>query len=162
MKIKITRHIESSMWREYITLINLTTLKNVIKITINHAKPTISFNIIEINIILTNDENIRQYNKQYRNIDKATNILAFQVEDLSVQTHPREYCYLGDLVISVDTLFNESILYGKKFKDHFIHLLIHGTLHLLGYDHILKAERLFMERLEEHILQSLNITSPYE
>ncbi|MCL2439511.1 MAG: rRNA maturation RNase YbeY [Alphaproteobacteria bacterium] len=101
----------------------------------------------DIIIILSNDSEIRKLNKQFRKLDKPTNVLSFEST--------------GDIIISLDTLEREAREQGKKFRDHFAHILLHGLLHLNGYDHKTDAQATKMERKEIEILKTLEISDPY-
>lgn len=90
----------------------------------------------------------------YRKIDRATNILSFLGSG--------EAFYLGDLVLCVPIIRSEAVEQSKNLQHHFTHLLIHGLLHLSGYDHQEIEERSEMEHLEIMILKSFNIENPYE
>lgn len=105
----------------------------------------------EISILLTTDAAIRQLNKKYRSKDKPTNVLSFPLDERT----------LGDIVIAYETMSAEAEAMQMSVKDHFTHLLIHGTLHLLGYDHEEKAAAKTMEKLEISILSTLGIENPY-
>lgn len=107
----------------------------------------------EISIVLTNDAAIRTLNRDYRGKDKATNVLSFPQEEPAM---------LGDIIIALETITREAEDQDKSFHDHFTHMLVHGCLHLLGYDHMNDDEAREMESLEIEILQRMNIKNPYE
>jgi len=111
----------------------------------------------EVSIRIVDAEEGRALNLQYRGRDYATNVLSFPVElppgvDLPL---------IGDLVICAPVVAREAAEQGKKPADHWAHLTIHGTLHLLGYDHIDEAEAEAMEALETKVLAGLGIADPY-
>lgn len=107
----------------------------------------------EVSIALSNDQLIQDLNKQYRGKDKPTNVLSFpQNDDFS----------LGDIVLALETIQDEAQKQNKSFEDHFVHLLVHGTLHLLGHDHEEDNEAEKMESLEVKILDGMGIENPYE
>lgn len=108
----------------------------------------------EICVLLSDDEKLHELNKAWRFIDKPTNVLSFPHDDGAK--------ILGDIAISLQTLQKEAIEQNKSLQDHFAHLLIHGILHLLGYDHISEDEAIEMETLEIELLESMNISNPYE
>lgn len=119
---------------------------------------------IEISITLSDDESVRILNRDYRGKDKPTNILSFAMQDTEdgwEYPTPGLPCTLGDLVIARETLIREAEDEAKSFADHFTHLIVHGTLHLLGYDHIEDEEADEMETLEINILNELGIKNPY-
>lgn len=96
-------------------------------------------------------------NRDYRGLDKPTNVLSFsQIEPFGPVSG-----ILGDITLARETLEREAAELGKSFSDHFTHLVVHGFLHILGYDHIEEADALVMEALETQILASLGIADPY-
>ena len=99
-------------------------------------------------------EKIQNLNHQFRGKDKPTNVLAFPSDD--------EEDYIGDIIIALETIQREAQEQDKSFADHFTHLVIHGCLHLLGYDHEQKNEAEEMENKEIELLKKLNIANPYE
>jgi probable rRNA maturation factor len=120
----------------------------------------------EMAVVLADDVFIRELNREYRGFDKPTNVLSFPAEEAleknaKRRAASRKVMALGDLVLAYETIIREAEAQGKKVKDHVRHLLVHGTLHLLGYDHIHKEEAEKMERLEIKILKKQKITNPY-
>ncbi|MDR2685884.1 MAG: apolipoprotein N-acyltransferase [Rickettsiales bacterium] len=105
----------------------------------------------EVSVLLTNDSEIRKLNKQYRQMDKPTNVLSFESGDPHM---------MGDIVLSYDTILAESD--AQNFAEHAAHMLVHGALHLSGFDHIEDADAKKMERREVRILHKLGIKNPYE
>lgn len=113
----------------------------------------------ELTVRIVSKEEIKQLNKQFRSMDTPTNILSF--EDEIIPGCRRES--LGDLVICPTVLEEEAIAQNKSIQNHWAHIIIHGVLHLLGYDHQSSLEAAdVMETLEVGILQKLNIANPYE
>lgn len=111
----------------------------------------------ELSILLTNDEEQHELNKQWRGKDSSTNVLSFpQIEPFGPVVG-----ILGDITLARETLEREALDLGKSFNDHFTHLVVHGFLHILGYDHITDTEALQMESLETQILATLGIDDPY-
>jgi probable rRNA maturation factor len=111
----------------------------------------------ELTIRLVELEESQQLNSQFRGQDKPTNVLSFPFEVPEGLT----LNLLGDLVICVDIMKNEAKSQNKKLFDHWAHLVIHGCLHLLGFDHISDAEAEEMEAIEVAALAKLNINNPY-
>ena len=111
----------------------------------------------ELTIRLVNSTESQQLNKQYRQKDKPTNVLSFPFE----VPEGIELNLLGDLVICAQVVEQESKDQKKKLFDHWAHMVIHGCLHLLGYDHINDIDADEMESLEIKILAKLSITNPY-
>ena len=99
-------------------------------------------------------------NKEYRGKDKPTNVLSFPFDDMAGLPE-EETRLLGDLVICAPVVRKEAKKQDKRPKDHWAHMVVHGTLHLLGYDHIEEAEASEMEALEARILEQFGIKNPY-
>lgn len=114
----------------------------------------------EASILFAGDEAVRALNAQWRGKDNATNVLSFPADDMPVPDgEPRP---LGDIVLASGVVAHEAAEQGKPLRDHVAHLIIHGVLHLLGYDHEDDAEATDMEGLETRILKGLGISDPYE
>lgn len=115
---------------------------------------------LEMSLVLADDDFVRHYNNQFRHKDSPTNVLSFPALD-----HPEDLKdgdNLGDVMMAFQTVLNESKEQAKTFKDHFIHLQIHGILHLLGYDHVDEEEAKHMESLEIKLLKRLGVDNPYQ
>lgn len=106
----------------------------------------------EVSIILTNDDEIHALNRQYRGIDKPTNVLSFELGDPVL---------LGDIYISLDTVARQAADAKISVAEHTAHMAVHGTLHLMGYDHITDAQAAVMEPLEIKIMKKLGYKNPY-
>lgn len=106
----------------------------------------------EIAVVLADDAFAQQLNRDYRGKDKPTNVLSFPNDEAG---------QLGDIVLAFETVEREAAEQGKSFKHHAVHLLVHGTLHLLGYDHEIEKEAARMEKLEIKILDKLGVANPY-
>lgn len=115
---------------------------------------------VELSIVLANDDLLQVFNREYREKDKPTNVLTFAAIDSDEPQHGERF-HLGDVLLSFQTLEKECIEQGKFMNDHFCHLLVHGTLHILGYDHIEEDDANTMETLEIRILEKLGIQNPY-
>jgi probable rRNA maturation factor len=111
---------------------------------------------VEISIMLTDDDAIRELNAQWRGKDQPTNVLSFPAPG---PVEKRQS--LGDIVIAYETCEREAGAELKTFQAHVTHLIVHGFLHLIGYDHEEEAEALAMESLEREILSALGIDDPY-
>lgn len=126
----------------------------------------------EVNVLLTGNEEIHEANKEFRGIDRPTDVLSFPMVDYDF---PSDFSYveenqesyinpetdellLGDIMISVDKVYEQANEYGHSRKREFAFLIAHSMLHLLGYDHIDEAERKVMEVKQEAILDVLGIT----
>ncbi len=120
---------------------------------------------IIVNLSLNNDEEIRRLNREFRNLDRPTNVLSFA--NIDDDDFDKYLCIspeieLGDIIIAYETLCKEAAEKKISVHDHFAHLLTHGLLHLCGFDHQQDEEAEYMENLETEILQSLNINNPYQ
>jgi probable rRNA maturation factor len=112
----------------------------------------------ELSIVLADNATVQELNARWRDKDAPTNVLAFASDEKPVPDQP---VLLGDVVLAYETVAAEAKQQGKSLADHFQHLVIHGVLHLLGYDHIVSAPAKRMEALETRILASLGIADPY-
>lgn len=115
---------------------------------------------LEISIVLANDDLVQVLNREYRQKDKATNVLTFASLDEG-EVPPHGVLNLGDIILSYQTIEREAQEQGKFPLDHIRHLTVHGVLHLLGYDHQNEDEANDMETLEIRILEQLGVQNPY-
>lgn len=113
----------------------------------------------EVSLVFTNDASIREINAQWRSQDKPTNVLSFPAFPLTPGKIPGPM--LGDIILAQETLVREAQALGKPFDEHLSHLLVHGFLHLFGYDHMEEDDAERMESLETRILASLGLSDPY-
>jgi len=113
----------------------------------------------ELSILLTSDEVIRQLNATYRGQDKPTNVLSFGGEP-EAWSQNRNFL-LGDIVLGYQTIKTEAEQQQKNINNHVSHLIVHGVLHLLGYDHRDDESADDMERIEINILKGIGIENPY-
>ncbi|XVN40296.1 MAG: rRNA maturation RNase YbeY [Rickettsia endosymbiont of Argas persicus] len=160
-------------WREH-KQINKALVKKIAKNILSRFKSFKEIKQFELSILLTNSEEILTLNKQFRNIEKVTNVLSFPTIELNWQElnsnnisskleflNDSEYMHLGDIAFCYDVIYNESCEQDKIFENHFIHLLIHSILHLIGFDHQNDKEANIMESLEIEILSYFGMSSPY-
>lgn len=112
----------------------------------------------EVSVVLTDDDRIRLLNARHRGIDKATNVLSFPQDDPDADAYGP---LLGDIVVARQTVAREAVDGGLPFLHHLTHMVVHGFLHLVGYDHMDDDEAEEMERLEAAILEALGIPDPY-
>ncbi len=113
----------------------------------------------ELSIVLSDNEQVQTLNQAWRNIDKPTNVLSFPVVEVAIGEIPG--LLLGDIVFAYETIAKEAKNFDISFNHHFTHLVIHGFLHIFGYDHIEDKDAEVMEALEIACLAQLGITNPY-
>lgn len=130
--------------------------EDVARIALSRAKTDIR-GPLELSVLLTDDAHQRVLNREWRDKDKSTNVLSFPSQD------PFEPLFglIGDISMAYETVKREAQEQEKAFDDHFVHLLVHGVLHIIGYDHENEGEALVMEELETQILKSMGISDPY-
>lgn len=112
----------------------------------------------ELSCIIVDNQEIHRINKEYRDIDRPTDVISFAYEDdecFDIEGMPRQ---LGDIFISIDKAKEQAEIYGHSFKREFCFLFTHGLLHLLGYDHMVEDEAKVMFGLQEDILNAKKIT----
>jgi probable rRNA maturation factor len=112
----------------------------------------------EVSVLLTDDANVRELNRNFRGIDKPTNVLSFPA---AKPVHKPGGALLGDIAIAYETLAREAAGEHKLFEHHLAHLAAHGFLHLMGYDHETDSQAAVMEGLERAALARLSIADPY-
>ena len=112
----------------------------------------------EISLLFADDAAVRELNRTWRGKDAATNVLSFPAGPQPAGPGPRP---LGDVALAFETLEREADAEGKSLADHASHLIVHGLLHLLGYDHDRDAEAQEMETLEIEALRRLGVANPY-
>ena len=118
---------------------------------------------VEIAVVLADDAEVQGLNAAWRGQDKPTNVLSFPaMEADDVTRQPADMpVLLGDVVLAFETCVREAGEQGKPLAHHLAHLVVHGTLHLLGYDHETDEDAGVMEPLETHVLAGLGIADPY-
>lgn len=125
------------------------------------------FAALDVAIVLSTDETVREFNKNYRHKDKATNVLSFAAleqmdpHEIALLSENAQAFSLGDVMLAFETCSKEAHEQGIALKNHVAHLVIHGILHLLGYDHENDHDAERMESLEIKILETLGIENPY-
>ena len=116
----------------------------------------------EVSIRIVDEEEGRDLNKRYRDIDKATNVLSFPADNGTLaELAPDIPCLLGDIVICGPIVEREAAAQQKPPAAHWAHMLVHGTLHLLGHDHKDEAQAAQMEAIETRILERRGVRDPY-
>lgn len=113
----------------------------------------------EVSLVFADDEMIREINAEWRDKDKPTNVLSFPAFPLTPGKMPGPM--LGDIIIARETVEREAVELDKTFEDHLTHLMVHGFLHLFGYDHMEVNDAEKMEELETRILAELGLSDPY-
>lgn len=114
-----------------------------------------------ITVTFTNPENIQSINKEYRNIDKPTDVLSFPMFEKNEINSLKNLNYeeaLGDIVISIEKVKNQAEEYAHSFERELSYMVVHGFYHLMGEDHIKEEEKIKMREKEEKVLRKLNIT----
>ena len=160
--------IENIWWVNIINKSFEKKLKLIVEQIIKNNKALGFENKFSISILFTGDKKINQLNKKFRKINSPTNVLSFPSMPININNNifldfdSNFSIFLGDIVISSDTLIKEANNEKKIEEDHLIHLFIHGVLHLLGYDHETSYDAKIMETLEIKILKCLNINNPYK
>lgn len=155
-KVKVDEEVESI-------------IEDIVKYTLNEEKVKSDY---EISIIFIDNEEIKEINKDTRGIDKVTDVLSFpmleypngqvfkdiyNMENLSPSDFNEDALILGDMAISLEKALEQSEEYGHSFKREVCYLVVHSVLHLLGYDHMEKEDKVKMREREEYILKNFNI-----
>ena len=152
MNIAEINFLDINEEQEYIDILNTVLKECFIEEKLNEKN-------IYVNIVLTNPTNIRKMNKEYRNIDKETDVLSFpmfekgeleEVKDLKEDI-------LGDIVISIDRVIEQAKEYEHSFERELAYMAVHGFYHLMGYDHMEENDKKEMRKKEENILEKLKI-----
>lgn len=146
MEIEIFNETEENLEKE------LTELKELL---VNVATDEGLENIL-FNVIIIDNSRIREINREYRNIDRETDVISFALED-DKTFNLEEIRVLGDIYISIDKARSQALEYGHSFKRELSFLAIHGFLHLLGYDHMEKDEEEIMFKKQEEVLSRYEI-----
>ena len=136
-------------------------IKKVLKYC--YKEENIESSNMEITITLTTPENIRKINREYRNIDKATDVLSFPMfekDELDKKIKEKDFEHediLGDIIISIEKVEEQAKEYGHSFERELSYMVVHGFYHLMGYDHIKEEDKKIMRPKEEKILNDLKI-----
>jgi probable rRNA maturation factor len=116
---------------------------------------------VELGVTLTDAAEQQRLNRRFRGLDAPTNVLAFSAWQTETPVPSDAPLLLGDVVLAFETVAREADEQGKPFVDHLRHLVVHGVLHLLGFDHLTAAEAVAMESLETSILAEMAVPNPY-
>ena len=150
---------------EYLDLQENKEYKDIIKKVIEKCfkEEKLENSKLYISIILTTPKHIHEINKQYRDVDKETDVLSFPMfekNELDDKIKNQDFEYedvLGDIVISIEKVEEQAKEYGHSFEREFSYMLVHGFYHLMGYDHIKEEDKIIMRPKEENILNQLGI-----
>ena len=151
---------------EYLDVEKKQEYEDIIKKVIKQCfkEETLEDSKLYISIILTTPSNIRKTNKEYRNIDKETDVLSFPMfekDELDSKIKSSDFEHedvLGDIIISIEKVKEQAVEYGHSFERELSYMLVHGFYHLMGYDHIKEEDKKEMRPKEEKILNELKIT----
>jgi len=165
MKISVDILCVCPAWKQH-RFINKILIRKVSKTVLTVFAQLAHIKDFELSILLTNNSEMLSLNSKFLDKPKATNVLSFPDKELDYRhllelTKDLNYMYLGDIAFGYEIIYQEAITQSKDFKNHFIHLLIHSILHLIGFDHQEDEEANIMEDLEITILKKFNIASPY-
>ena len=168
--LKVDVLFDSDHWKDVTTK---TAIRRAVMRAAAVAPPT-EFTPTELAILLTDDSKMRALNRDWRGVDAPTNVLSFPSNGVGPRTvhdpphnHPHDhpnnhsYSHLGDIVVAYETVRREAHHAHKPFAHHLAHLVVHGFLHLLGYDHESAQDAREMEDIERAILRQLAIPDPY-
>lgn len=133
-------------------IVEIDGLKSLLDFAIKHE----SLDNLVFNVIIVDNEYIRNLNKEYRNIDRETDVISFALEDYKDIDYD-DYRLLGDIYISIDKARGQAIEYGHSLKRELSFLTIHGFLHLLGYDHMNIDDEKIMFKKQDEILNDIGI-----
>ena len=158
--LKIDVLVHSEHWK------NAAAAKDVVRRALKQAATALSTKTAELAIVLTDDAAMRRLNRIWRGIDAPTNVLSFATKNSGDQLDEQSGGqfvgnHLGDIVLAYETVKREAHRDGKAFDHHLAHLVVHGFLHLLGYDHGNDAKARRMETTERAILRDLAVPDPY-
>ena len=146
---------------EYVEIFNNTDeeLKELetVKKVLNHAIKKEKLGKVEFNVIIVDNNYIHELNKNYRNIDRETDVITFALEDDNTVVNGSDVRVLGDIYISVDKARSQAEEYGHSFLRELSFLAVHGFYHLLGYDHMTEAEEKVMFAKQEEVLSECGI-----
>ena len=158
--LKIDVLVDSKHWK------NAAAAKDVVRRALKQAATALSTKTAELAIVLTDDAAMRRLNRNWRGIDAPTNVLSFATKNSGDQLDEQSGGqfvgnHLGDILLAYETVKREAHRDGKAFDHHLAHLVVHGFLHLLGYDHGNDAQARRMETTERAILRDLAVPDPY-
>ena len=129
---------------------------DLLKKVLEHAIGKEKLENVEFNVIIVNNDYIHELNKNYRNVDRETDVISFALED-EKSFNRTDIRILGDIYISIDKARSQALEYGHSFKRELYFLAVHGFLHLLGYDHMKKEDEEVMFKKQEEVLSRYGI-----
>ena len=116
---------------------------------------------VNLSVVITDNENIREINKEQREIDSPTDVLSFpgyeKEEWEELKEFKNETVYIGDIVVSKERVVEQASEYETGFEREFCYLIAHGMLHLMGYDHMVETDKMIMREKEEEVMKKLNL-----
>ncbi|HEX2526262.1 MAG TPA: rRNA maturation RNase YbeY [Geminicoccus sp.] len=152
--------VEAEAWNTTVTdpigLVQTTAAQTLIEAAPAHLRNA------QVSVLLTDDERIRILNHDWRGKDKPTDVLSFPAYDPDVPVPPGMVPELGDIAVALETVRRDAAAEGRAAEEHLRHMIVHGVLHLLGFDHETgESDALRMERTEAMILARFGIADPY-
>ncbi len=150
---------------EYLDIEENSEYENIIKKVLEKCFETehLENSKLYVSITLTNPDNIHKINKEYRNVDKATDVLSFPMftkEEIDQKIEKNDFQHedvLGDIIISIEKVKEQAQEYEHSFEREFAYMIVHGFYHLMGYDHIREEDKVIMRPKEEKVLNELGI-----
>ncbi|USO01713.1 MAG: rRNA maturation RNase YbeY [Alphaproteobacteria bacterium] len=155
LSVNVTQAVEDRRWDNHLDSFDL---EAWFAATLTHVPQV--FQETEVSILWSNDAHVRALNHHYRQKNTPTNVLSFPVPK-ALFTEGAAVVYLGDIILSFETIDSEAIRDRKPFAHHVMHLCVHGFLHLLGFDHETDNDASAMEAVEIRALQQFNVSNPY-
>jgi probable rRNA maturation factor len=149
--------VETAAWHSAVTDPDLLCRRAVAAVLQQEAAVTSG---VEVGVMLADDSRVQVLNREFRGQDRPTNVLSFPTGELG-STVPGQPVLLGDIVLALETARREADRDGKPLGAHVTHLVVHGTLHLLGYDHEEDIAADLMEAREIMVLAGLGVADPY-
>ena len=123
---------------------------------VNYIKDKLELEKCEFNIIIVDNDRIHEINKEYRNVDRVTDVISFALED-NMDVNYKDFRLLGDIYISIDKCYEQALEYGHSRVREICFLTTHGILHLLGYDHMESDDEKIMFQLQDELLSGFDI-----
>lgn len=164
MKLTLDVFLEDDRWQSMLEAMDVSIVE-VAEAAFNASEvPSVPVSEALAAVVLSNNTEVQALNLEYRGKDEPTNVLSFAMLEDSGWFVPdgMDAFALGDIVIAYETIVHEAETQNKKVDEHLLHMVIHGILHLLGYDHIDPDDAEVMEALEVKVLGEFSIANPYE